>query len=69
MAASGQTGVASLYFPGMHTRPLWISALGFGLVYLAFLAFGLGFLWGMITGGVICHVVYRVQYGYWWSWD
>lgn len=43
--------------------------LGFGLAYASFLAFGLGFLWGIGAGIAFSHLVFRAQYGYWWKWD
>lgn len=53
----------------MHLRSLWNSALGFGLPYLSFEAFGLDFLWGLGAGIVFAHIVFRAQFGYWWKWD
>ena len=54
---------------GMFSRPLWITILGYGLTYLAYLSLGIGFVGGLIAGIVLCHLIYRLEFGYWWRWD
>jgi hypothetical protein len=53
----------------MFSRPLWITILGYGLVFLAYLFLGIGFIGGLVAGIVLCHLLYRLEYGRWWSWD